>query len=139
MAEHLRRLTYVEDEPDIRSITEFALKEIGGYDLDVCTSGLEAIERTPGFNPDLIILDVMMPGMDGVETYERLRAIPKLAHTPVIFMTAKAMKHETDRYKAIGAADVIPKPFDPITLADRVREIWLRTRASTSLSKAAVL
>jgi two-component system, OmpR family, response regulator len=126
MSKQLRRLTYVEDEPDIRAITEFALKEIGGFDLDVCASGPEAIERTPDFEPDLIILDVMMPGMDGIETFNRLRAIPKLAHTPIIFMTAKAMKHETDRYRALGVADIIPKPFDPIALADQIREIWQR-------------
>jgi len=120
----LQRLTYVEDEPDIRAITEFALRELGGYDLDVCANGPEAIERTPSFAPDLIILDVMMPGMDGIETYKRLRAIPQLSQTPVIFMTAKAMKHETEQYRSLGAADVIPKPFDPITLADRVEEIW---------------
>jgi two-component system OmpR family response regulator len=128
MKDNLHRLTYVEDEPDIRSITEFALKELGGYELDVCTSGPEAIDRTPGFDPDLIILDVMMPGMDGIETFKRLRAIPKLAATPIVFMTAKAMKPETDRYRALGAADVIPKPFDPITLPDRVREIWRQTQ-----------
>ncbi len=128
MSDKLQRLTYVEDEPDIRSITEFALKELGGFELDVCASGPEAIERTPDFNPDLIILDVMMPGMDGIETYKRLRAIPKLAKTPIVFMTAKAMKHETDRYRALGAADVIPKPFDPITLPDLVREIWNQAR-----------
>lgn len=128
MSDKLQRLTYVEDEPDIRSITEFALKELGGFELDVCASGPEAIERTPDFNPDLIILDVMMPGMDGIETYKRLRAIPKLAKTPIVFMTAKAMKHETDRYRALGAADVIPKPFDPITLPDLVRQIWNQAR-----------
>jgi CheY-like chemotaxis protein len=128
MSEQLRRLTYVEDEPDIRSIAEFALKEIGGYEIDVCANGPEALDRTPNFNPDLIILDVMMPGMDGIETFKRLRAIPKLAETPIIFMTAKAMKHETDRYRALGAADVIPKPFDPITLPERIEEIWQRAR-----------
>jgi len=70
----------------------------------------------------------MMPGMDGIETFKRLRAIPKLADTPIIFMTAKAMKHETDRYRQLGAVDVIPKPFDPITLPDRVLEIWRQAR-----------
>jgi two-component system OmpR family response regulator len=124
MSEKLERITYVEDEPDIRSITEFALQEIGGFTLDVCASGQEAIDKTADFNPDLIILDVMMPGIDGTETFKRLRAIPKLAETPVIFMTAKAMKHEIDRYRALGAADVIAKPFDPLALAERVLAIW---------------
>jgi two-component system, OmpR family, response regulator len=126
MSEKLERLTCVEDDPDIRSITEFALRDLGGFTLDVCASGPEAIERTPDFNPDLIILDVMMPGMDGIETLKRLREIPKLAKTPVVFMTAKAMKHEIDRYMALGAEEVIPKPFDPLMLPDRVGEIWQR-------------
>jgi DNA-binding response OmpR family regulator len=128
MPEKLQRLTYVEDEPDIRSITEFALKEIGGYQLDVCASGTQALAQTPDFRPDLIILDVMMPGMDGIETFNRLRAIPALAMTPIVFMTAKTMSHELELYRSMGAADVIPKPFDPLTLSDRISEIWTRGR-----------
>lgn len=124
MATHLKRITYVEDEPDIRSVAKFALTELGGFSLDVCGSGPEALERTPGFHPDLIVLDVMMPGMDGIETYNRLHAIPGLAETPVVFMTARAMKHETDCYRAFGAADVISKPFDPLSLSARLQEIW---------------
>jgi len=123
MSADLKRITYVEDEPDIRSIAEFALSRLGGFSLDVCASGPEALERMPGFHPDLIILDVMMPGMDGIETYNRLRAIPDLADTPVVFMTAQAMNHEMDRYRALGAADVIAKPFDPLALSARVQEI----------------
>ncbi len=124
MAKELKRLTYVEDEADIRTITEFALTKLEGYELDVCASGPDAIARAPDFGPDLILLDVMMPGMDGIETFGRLRAIPKLANVPIVFMTAKAMTHEIDRYRALGAADVIAKPFDPITLGERIREIW---------------
>ncbi|HUU24077.1 MAG TPA: response regulator [Methyloceanibacter sp.] len=134
MSEKLERLTYVEDDPDIRSIAEFALRDIGGFTVDVCGSGPEAIERSPDFNPDLIILDVMMPGMDGIETFRRLREIPKLAKTPVIFMTAKAMKHEIDRYMALGAEEVIPKPFDPLILAERIGEILQRARARKAAS-----
>jgi CheY-like chemotaxis protein len=128
MTRKLQRLTYVEDEPDIRSIAEFVLADIAGYTLDTCASGPEAIERAPGFNPDLIILDVMMPGMDGVETFRRLRAIPELVRTPIIFMTAKAMKHETDSLKALGAADVISKPFDAIALPEHIEAIWQRAQ-----------
>jgi two-component system, OmpR family, response regulator len=124
MSDHLKRITYVEDEPDICSITELALSQIGGFSLDICTSGAEALERTPRFHPDLIILDVMMRGMDGIETYKRLRASPGLAETPVVFMTAKAMKHEMDRYRALGAVEVIAKPFDPLSLSARVQQIW---------------
>jgi CheY-like chemotaxis protein len=130
MATTLKRITYVEDEPDIRSLTEFALTKLGGFSLDVCGSGPEAIERTPDFHPDLIVLDVMMPGMDGIETFNRLHSIPGLADTPVVFMTARAMKHETDRYRACGAADVIEKPFDPLSLPDRLEAIWQQANAT---------
>lgn len=132
MALSLQRITYVEDEPDIRAITEFALTQLGGYSLDVCASGSEAVERTAGFKPDLVLLDVMMPGMDGIETFRRLKELPEFDTTPVVFMTAKAMKHETDRYRELGAADVIAKPFDPLTLSDRIRQIWVG-----AMSKAA--
>ncbi len=128
----LQRVTYVEDEPDIRAITEFALTELGGFTLDVCASGSEAVERTPSFKPDLVLLDVMMPGMDGIETFRLLREIPDFNGTPVIFITAKAMMHETDLYRQLGAADVIAKPFDPLTLSDRIRQIWIG-----AMSKAA--
>jgi CheY-like chemotaxis protein len=124
MPDELKRLIYVEDEPDIRTIAQFALTEIGGFTLEVCASGREAVEKTPAFKPDLIILDVMMPEMDGVETFKQLRSFPQLASTPIIFMTAKAMRHETACYHALGAAGVIAKPFDPLTLPDRIREIW---------------
>ncbi len=129
MSEDLKRITYVEDEPDIRSITEFALSDIGGFSLDVCASGPEALERIPGFHPDLIILDVMMPGMDGIETYNRLRALPDLAGTPVVFMTANAMTHEMDSYRALGAIDVIAKPFDPLSLSAQIQESWQQAHA----------
>ena len=124
MLNSLNKITYIEDEPDIRAITEIALTQIGGFHLDVCVSGAEAIARTSDFGPDLIILDVMMPGMDGVETYTRLRQIPSLVDTPIIFMTAKAMTDEVAQYRAMGALDVIAKPFDPMTLSHRIETIW---------------
>ena len=130
MSNCLKKITYVEDEPDIRAITEIALTQIGGFHLDVCASGAEALAKTSAFAPDLIILDVMMPGMDGVETYARLRQIPSLVDTPIVFMTAKAMSDEVARYRAMGAADVIAKPFDPMTLSDRIETIWRTHSAS---------
>ena len=126
MSKTLSRITYVEDEPDIRAVAELALTRIGGFELDVCTSGTQAIERAPKYKPDLILLDVMMPGLDGVDTLRVLRGIRELAGTPVIFMTAKVQNHEVERYKELGAIDVIPKPFDPMTLADEVTEKWNR-------------
>jgi two-component system, OmpR family, response regulator len=134
MASKLNRLTYVEDEADIRAIAEFALTEFGHYEIDVCESGTEALERAPEFAPDLILLDVMMPGMDGVETYKRLRAMPQFFDTPIVFLTAKAMKHETKEYMMLGADGVIAKPFDPTVLSAQVQEIWNRAKQTEHLS-----
>lgn len=124
MTEPLKRITYVEDEPDIRTIAELALTAVGGFTVELCSSGAEAIEKTPAFRPDLVLLDVMMPGLDGIETFHEMQRIPALAAVPVIFMTAKAQKHELQRYKDIGAIGVIPKPFDPMTLAADIIAIW---------------
>ncbi|MDH5188301.1 MAG: response regulator [Rhodospirillaceae bacterium] len=120
----LAKILYVEDDPDIQTVARMALEMVGGYTLEVCSSGDEAIAKGPDFNPDLILLDVMMPGMDGPTTLASLREIPQLEKTTAIFMTAKVMPSDLQRYKELGAADVIPKPFDPMTLAQQVREIW---------------
>ena len=101
-----------------------ALETVGGFTVETCISGKEAVQKAPGFAPDLIVLDVMMPGMDGPETLLALRALPGLKDTPVIFMTAKAMAPEIQKYKDLGALDVIPKPFDPMTLSDQIKAIW---------------
>lgn len=120
----LKRILYVEDEADIRTVSQMALESLGGFILEVCCDGFEAVEKGPAFTPDLIVLDVMMPGMDGPSTLKALRALPELAATPVIFMTAKIQAHEVAAYKSMGAAGVIAKPFDPMTLSDQIREIW---------------
>lgn len=125
----LKRITYVEDEPDIRAIAQIALEEIGGFTLNVCESGHEAVATVPIFHPDMVLLDMMMPGMDGIQTFHSLRAIPELDGVPIVFMTAKAQKHEIEDYKALGAADVIPKPFEPVALSDHVRSIWERSQS----------
>lgn len=122
----LTRILYVEDEPDIQAIARLALETIGGFTIEICSSGSAAIEAVQRFAPDLILLDVMMPGMDGIDTFKALREIPQTVTTPVIFMTAKAQKQEIERYKELGAVDVIPKPFDPMTLAAVIKDIWQR-------------
>ncbi len=122
----LSRILYVEDEPDIQTVALMALESIGGFTVRACSSGQEAIEATPGFAPDLVILDVMMPGMDGPATMEALRKLPATADVDIIFMTAKVQSHEVERYLALGAVDVIAKPFDPMTLAAQVQAVWDR-------------
>jgi len=113
---------YVEDEEDIREVTEFALED-EGFNLVVCASGLEALEKAPALKPDLILLDMMMPGIDGMTTAMKLREMAHLENTPVIFMTAKVQKAEKEKYREIGAVGVISKPFDAMKLADTIRDI----------------
>lgn len=120
----LTRVLLVEDEQDIQMVTRMALESVGGFTVQVCGSGGEAIQTAATFAPDLILLDVMMPGMDGPTTLKALRKISQIATTPVIFMTAKVQSSEVAQYKALGALDVIAKPFDPMTLSAAINEIW---------------
>lgn len=122
----LKRISYTDDEPDIRAIAQIALEDIGGFEMQMCSGGQETVERVPVFQPDLILLDMMMPGMDGVQTFKALKAMPEIADIPIIFMTAKVQSHEVASYMELGAAGVIPKPFDAITLAQDLQEIWQR-------------
>lgn len=124
MTGKLTRVLYVEDEPDIQMVARLALESLGGYAVEVCSSGDEALQRAPQFIPQLILLDVMMPGMDGPATLKALRAMPQFAATPVVFMTAKVQADEIASYRQMGALGVIPKPFDPMTLAEQVQQIW---------------
>jgi len=122
----LTRILYVEDEPDIQTVARLALESLGGFSVEICNSGEEALQRAPGFQPQLILLDVMMPVMDGPSTLKMLRTLPQFASTPVIFMTAKVQPGEVAHYLELGAVDVIPKPFDPMTLSNQVEAIWAR-------------
>lgn len=120
----LTRILYVEDEPDIQAVAQIALESVGGFTVKTCSSGEEALDNAVEFNPDLILLDVMMPGMDGPSTLEKLQNFPELKNTPAVFMTAKVQPQEVEQLLSCGAIDVIAKPFDPMTLADNIREIW---------------
>ncbi len=122
----LKKILYVEDEPDIQAVAKIALEAVGGFELKVCSGGEEAIAAAAGFAPDLLLLDVMMPGMDGPTTLAELRKLPGLENTPIIFMTAKVQPQEIAHFKSLGAVEVIAKPFDPMGLADQVREAWSR-------------
>ena len=124
MSNDLKRILYAEDEIDIQEIVKISLIELGGFDLQVCSSGEELLEEYAGFAPDLILLDVMMPVMDGISTFNTLKEMPDFTDTPVVFMTAKVQVNEVQFYKELGALEVISKPFNPMELPDMLRQIW---------------
>lgn len=116
------KILHVDDEPDIREVAALSLTLDSGISVRSASSGAEAIEILgEDWTPDVIMLDVMMPGLDGPGTLERIRHLPRHSATPVIFMTARAQAHEQTRLIGLGALAVIIKPFDPMTLADLVR------------------
>ncbi len=120
----LQRILLADDEPDILEVSRIALETVGGFEVAVCSSGAELLQRLPGFCPDLIIIDVMMPDMAGPEVLTRVRQVPGFGETPVIFLTGVINGNELKNLRDSGAADVILKPFDPMTLADRIDGIW---------------
>lgn len=124
------KVLLVDDEPHIRRIGELSLKGVGKWKVVLASSGHDALEAAAREMPDVILLDVMMPGMDGTETLVHLRASAVTSSIPVIFMTAKVQKHEVDRYREGGAAGVIPKPFDPMSLPAQILEILASYAAS---------
>jgi CheY-like chemotaxis protein len=126
MADEPLSVLYVEDDDGIRMIGEMALADVGGMRVRACASGDEALAAVQSFHPDLLVLDVMMPGMDGPATLKALRALPDVAAVPAVFMTAKIMPHEVEGLKKLGAIEVVPKPFDPMTIAETLRDIWRR-------------
>lgn len=116
-------ILHVDDEPDIREVAAFALEMDAGISVRSASSGHEALQiLQDGSTVDVVLLDVMMPELDGPGTLERLRMLPGRADTPVIFMTARAQSHELDRFLSLGAIAVIIKPFDPMTLAGQIRD-----------------
>ena len=115
------RILHVDDEPDIREVVELSLGLDPDFVVQSCGSGKEALAAAAGWQPDFILLDVMMPVMDGPATLVQLRVNARTASIPVIFMTARAQAREVDRFRSLGAVGVIPKPFDPTTLAASVR------------------
>lgn len=124
--ERLERVLLVEDDADIQMLARLALADLGGLEVEVCGSGREALSKLESFAPQLILLDVMMPELDGPSTLAELRRRRTSAEIPVVFMTAKAQTDEIAGYQHLGAAGVIVKPFDPLLLPETVREHWRR-------------
>jgi two-component system OmpR family response regulator len=120
----LKRILHVDDDEDIRLIVRLAVEVVGGYELLQFADGPPAIKAVAGFSPDLLLLDVMMPGMSGNEVWETIREDPSIEAIPVIFLTAKAENSFLKGLVADGALAVIKKPFDAMTLADEITAIW---------------
>lgn len=119
----IKTILYIEDEEDIRTIVEISLMR-GGMNPILCASGEEGLKKAQELLPDLILIDVMLPDMDGPGILKKLREIPVTQKIPAIFITARSQKHEIEAYKELGVLDVITKPFDPLTLPSRIREIY---------------
>jgi len=126
----LRRILLVEDDPDIQEVTSLLLSDMAGYEVKACSSGREALECGPEFAPDLILLDVMMPDLDGKSAFAAFRELAATASTPVIFMTAMVEPREIAQYRQLGSLGVIPKPYDPDTLAETIEGMWDRHQTS---------
>ena len=115
------RILYVDDEPDLREVAQICLELDPDFEVRTCSSGALALEELDRWRPDLVLLDVMMPTMDGPETLKRIRQSSGES-LPVVFITARASEGDAAKLKALGAQGVIAKPFDPMRLAEHVRE-----------------
>jgi len=120
----LQRILLADDEPDILEIARIALETVGGFEVSVCTSGETLLDRLSEFEPDLVIVDVLMPDMTGPEVFEEIRRRPEFDELPVVYLTGVIQEEELNGLHETGVADVILKPFDPMTLADRINGIW---------------
>lgn len=122
----IRKILLVDDEADIRKVANISLAKVGKFEVILAESGAEGLEKAAAEKPDLIILDMMMPEMDGLTTFSRLRENDSTKEIPVIFMTAKTQASEKQHYLDCGAIGVISKPFDPMTLSNEVKAIVSR-------------
>lgn len=116
----MRTVLVIDDEDDIREVAQVSLEALGGWNVLTASSGDQGIQRAAADQPDAILLDVMMPGMDGPTTFQKLQAEPATQKIPVIFLTAKVQSADRQRFADLGVAGVIAKPFDPMTLAGDV-------------------
>ena len=120
---NIKQVLLVDDDQNIRTLAQMGLEGLTDWKVELAASGAEAITKAIAIKPDLIILDIMMPGMDGPTTLSELRKVEALSSIPVIFMTAKAQTHELELYQSMGARGIITKPFDPMTLPDDIQGI----------------
>jgi len=122
----LSRICYVEDDEDIQRIVRMSLERIGKMTVEVVGDPTVAIEKMTAFRPDLVMLDWMMPVMDGPTLFRHMKTHPETSALPVVFITAKAAQRDLDELTAMGAAGTISKPFSPKDLPDQLRAIWAK-------------
>jgi CheY-like chemotaxis protein len=119
----MHRILIIDDEDDIREVAALSLETVAGWEVMVANSGAQGLVRASAYQPDAILLDVMMPGMDGPTTFRELRKNPATAHIPVLLLTAKVQASDQRRFADLGVEAVLVKPFDPLTLAEQVAEV----------------
>ena len=134
MNKPLKKIMLVEDDPDIQLITRMSLEIGGGYAVHVCASGAEALLAAGAYAPDLVLLDMMMPGMDGLDTMAALRKLPALAATPMVFFTANTQDQVRQDLLRRGALGVIVKPIEPNALVEQIRTLWQHCADSDATS-----
>ncbi|MEQ9364505.1 MAG: response regulator [Leptospirales bacterium] len=121
----LKKILCAEDEDDLREILEMSLQGTGGLSVRACATGEETIAAVrDGFQPDLLLLDIMIPDMNGLQILAELRKLPATAKTPAVFITARAQPHELEEYKKAGASEILTKPFDPMALPEVLQKIY---------------
>ena len=135
----LKHILYVEDDEDIRELVRISLEQTTDYKIDLCASGQEAIDISEKISPQLVILDVMMPNIDGPAVLRHYQTLSKYQKTPFVFMTAKIRDSEIKQYQAMGISGIISKPFDPIQLGQMIEDIWHKFHTELAEKKPAPL
>jgi two-component system OmpR family response regulator len=120
----LNRILHVDDDLDILEVSKMVLEVVGGFTIEQCSSGADALTTVLQFKPELILLDAMMPRMSGLEVLQELQKSPSTANIPVIFVTSKVKPSELEAFTAAGAIGVITKPFDPVELPNQIKDLW---------------
>jgi CheY-like chemotaxis protein len=117
------RILIIDDEEDIREVAALSLETVAGWDVMMASSGAQGLARAIEYQPDAILLDVMMPGMDGPSTFRELRKNPATARIPVLLLTAKVQASDQRRFADLGVDAVLFKPFDPMTLSTQIASV----------------